>query len=206
MNNQATIDKSPQNGLDEILNKSADLMARLGYHGTSMRDLAHVTGRSLSGLYHYFSNKEELLFLINQRGFTSLLSMTHEFMEQDLTPKERLSRLIHNHVTYFMSHLSEMRVMTSGSMDMNDQRSKILRTLKKEYAEVGQKIVGDYIKDQTGINYPHNIISRKTYLLYGMMNWIFGWYSAKEHGSAIDVADDIFRTFTKGCCNEHSKI
>ena len=200
MNKQAVINKRLTN-LDEILDKSAQLMARLGYHGTSMRDLAQVTGRSLSGLYHYFSNKEELLFLINQRGFTSLLNMSNAILEQDMTPTERLSRLIHNHVSHFINHLSEMRIMTSGSMDMNEQRSQILWQLKQDYTQLAQNIVGDYIKNQTGTEHPADIISRKTFLLYGMMNWIFGWYSAKEHGTAKEVADDIFRTFTKGCCN-----
>lgn len=201
MADHAVMDKS-QNGLDEILTKSAQLMARLGYHGTSMRDLAHVTGRSLSGLYHYFSNKEELLFLINQRGFTSLMAMSRTLLEQDISPEKRLSKLISNHVTYFMEHLSEMRVMTSGTMEMNDQRSQILWELKDNYARLGQKIVGDYMKSQTGTDYPQEIIDRKAFFLYGMMNWVFGWYSAGKHGSPTEVADDIFRTFTKGCCEK----
>jgi len=199
MSNQAVINKR-LTGLDEILDKSADLMARLGYHGTSMRDLAQVTGRSLSGLYHYFSNKEELLFLINQRGFTSLLDMSNDLLAQELAPEDRLSALISNHVSYFIDHLSEMRIMTSGTMEMNEQRSQILRNLKQEYTLLAQNIVGDYIRSQTGTRHHADIISRKTYLLYGMMNWIFGWYSADKHGTAAEVAEDIFRTFTKGCC------
>jgi len=186
-------------GLDEILDKSARLMAQLGYHGTSMRDLAQVTGRSLSGLYHYFNSKEELLFLINQRGFTSLLEMSRHLMLQDISPDRRLSGLITNHVTYFIDHLNEMRIMTSGSQEMNDQRSQILWQLKEEYARLGQQIVGTYMRAETGIDYPANIISRKSFLLYGMMNWIFGWYSPQSHGDATEVAADIFRTFTHGC-------
>lgn len=201
MSNQAALNKR-LSGLDEILDKSAQLMAHLGYHGTSMRDLAQVTGRSLSGLYHYFSNKEELLFLINQRGFTSLLAMSNNLLTQDLTPEKQLSGLISNHVTYFINHLSEMRIMTSGTMEMNEQRSQALWKLKQEYAHLAQNIVGDYMREQTDMDYSSNTISRKTYLLYGMMNWIFGWYSAKEHGTAKEVADDIFRTFTGGCCTE----
>lgn len=201
MSDQAVINKR-LSGLDEILNKSAQLMAHLGYHGTSMRDLAQVTGRSLSGLYHYFSSKEELLFLINQRGFTSLLDMSNDLLEQDITPGQRLSRLINNHVTYFIDHLSEMRIMTSGSMEMNEQRSQTLWKLKQEYTLLAQNIVGNYMDSQTGTSYSAKIINRKTYLLYGMMNWIFGWYSAKKHGTATQVADDIFRTFTGGCCTD----
>ena len=199
MSPQAAINKR-LTGLDEILDESASLMARLGYHGTSMRDLAHVTGRSLSGLYHYFSNKEELLFLINQRGFTSLLEMSQGLLVQSITPQERLLRLIHNHVSYFIDHLSEMRIMTSGTMEMNEQRSRIVWGLKQDYTNLARQIVGDYINSQSNPNPPDNIITRKTFLLYGMMNWIFGWYSAKNHGTAQQVANDIFNTFTKGCC------
>lgn len=199
MSNHAVINKR-LSGLDEILDKSAQLMAHLGYHGTSMRDLAQVTGRSLSGLYHYFNNKEELLFLINQRGFKSLLEMSNDLLKQDITPEKRLSGLIRNHVTYFIDHLSEMRIMTSGTMEMSEQRSQTLWKLKQEYTHLAQNIVGNYIKNQTGIDHSTNIISRKTFLLYGMMNWIFGWYSAKDHGTAVQVAEDIFRTFTNGCC------
>lgn len=199
MSTQAVI-KKRLTSLDEILDKSAELMAHLGYHGTSMRDLAQVTGRSLAGLYHYFSNKEELLFLINQRGFTSLLAMSDDLMKQDLSPEERLSGLIHNHVTYFIDHLNEMRIMTSGTMDMNEDRSRILWKLKQDYTDQGQTIVSNYIKSQSDTSSDTSLISRKTFLLYGMMNWIFGWYSVKDHGTAQEVAEDIFRTFTKGCC------
>lgn len=198
MNYQVTENKRMK-GLDEILNQSAKLMAHQGYHGTSMRDLAQVTGRSLSGLYHYFDGKEELLFLINQRGFTSLLEMATELMEKDMSPKERLSGLIHNHVEYFMDHLAEMRVMTSGSIEMDEQRSQLLWKLKGNYADLGQRIVEEYLKSRSEHDYTTNEISRKTFLLFGMMNWIFAWYSPKEHGNGEQVADDIFLTFTEGC-------
>lgn len=199
MSTQAVI-KKRLTSLDEILDKSAELMAQLGYHGTSMRDLAQVTGRSLAGLYHYFNSKEELLFLINQRGFTSLLAMSDDLMKRGLSPEDRLSGLIHNHVTYFIDHLNEMRIMTSGTMDMNEDRSRLLWKLKQDYTDQGQTIVGNYIKSQSETPLNSLLISRKTFLLYGMMNWIFGWYSAKDHGTAQEVAEDIFRTFTKGCC------
>lgn len=194
-----TAEKKRMKGLEDILSQSATLMAHQGYHGTSMRDLAQVTGRSLSGLYHYFDGKEELLFLINQRGFTSLIKMGIELMNKDVSPKERLSGLIHNHVDYFMDHLAEMRVMTSGSIEMDEQRSQLLWKLKDEYATLGQRIVEEYLTSRSIYDHTANEISRKTFLLFGMMNWIFAWYSPKEHGSGEQVADDIFLTFTEGC-------
>ncbi len=31
-----------------------------------------------------------------------------------------------------------------------------------------------------------------------MMNWMFSWYSAKDHGGVSDLIGDIYRTFVSG--------
>jgi len=191
------INHSPE--LDEILEKSAKLMARTGYHGASMRDLARATGRSLSGLYHYFRGKEDLLFLVNQRGFSSLLNMVDELEAAKLGPSETLRTLIRNHIGFFTRHLDEMRVIVFGTQDFSRERRRIINDFKERYRVRVQAIVGAYIVDQRGVPLGAVELTRKTFLLFGMMNWIFGWYSSGDHGPAEDLAEDIFRTFTKGC-------
>ena len=192
-----TINQSPR--LDDILEKSAKLMAHRGYHGTSMRDLARVTGRSLSGLYHYFKGKEDLLYLVNQRGFFSLLNMVSELEVADLGPRETLHSLICNHIGYFADHLDEMRVIVFGAHDLTPERSREISELKESYRVRVQTIVGDYITEKRGRPPGKAELFRKTFLLFGMMNWIFGWYSSGVHGPAQDLAEDIFNTFTNGC-------
>src|SRR5512141_1202862 len=88
--NKLSVNRNGNNNLDEILKKSAKLMARQGYHGTSMRDLAETTGHSLSGLYHYLESKDELLFKINERGFSSLLGAAKSISEKDDPPDVKL--------------------------------------------------------------------------------------------------------------------
>ncbi len=83
-----------KNGLDGILNECARLMARKSYDGTSMRDLARVTDRSLAGLYHYFKNKEELLFLINHNGFSFLRESARTIHAREIGPEEKLLQFI----------------------------------------------------------------------------------------------------------------
>jgi len=182
--------------LDKILERSARLMAHRGYHGTSMRDLAEVTGRSLSGLYHYLEGKEDLLYLINRQGFTSLLDMV-ETLPGD--PAERLKALITRHIEYFADHLEEMRVMMFGTLDLSKDRGREISQLKEAYRQNVQTIVGKFIEGARGEPLGDAALTRKTYLLFGMMNWIFGWYSSGHHGSPRDLADDIYRTFTEGC-------
>lgn len=193
---------------DDILSQCAALMARQGYAGTSMRDLARTTGRSLSGLYHYFANKEELLFLINQRGFSSLLDNA-ERLQADYharsgkaSPQEAsaglLRDLIGAHLDYFGSHLNEMRVLMFGTAPMSSAHGEIIRQLKNRYGWLMHFAVERYLAAR-GWQPGEKVIERKTYLLFGMMNWIFGWYSYDEHGSAEDLAEEVFATFTQGC-------
>src|ERR1041385_2122934 len=59
--------------LQEILKTSAKIFAEKGFHHTSVRDISRATKMSLSGLYYYFTTKEELLYLIQERCFFPLL-------------------------------------------------------------------------------------------------------------------------------------
>ena len=59
--------------LQLILKSAAKIFAEKGFHHTSVRDISRATKMSLSGLYYYFTTKEELLYLIQERCFVTLL-------------------------------------------------------------------------------------------------------------------------------------
>ena len=59
--------------LQQILKTSARIFAEKGFHRTSVRDISRAAKMSLAGLYYYFSTKEELLYLIQERCFVTLL-------------------------------------------------------------------------------------------------------------------------------------
>jgi AcrR family transcriptional regulator len=59
----------------EILAEALDLMAEVGYHGASLRELAKRLGISQPSLYHYFSTKEELVEQIIEAYSTQMMAM-----------------------------------------------------------------------------------------------------------------------------------
>jgi TetR/AcrR family transcriptional regulator len=186
------------NGLDEILRKSSSLMAAKGYHATSMRDLANATGRSLSGLYHYFRGKEDLLFLINRRGFERL-DRASSLIEREFTdPVARLYAFVYLHTRYFVDHMDEMRVMTWGTHELSAARAREIQSVKERYAARVRAAVGDVYRSVTGRALEPARLERETYLLFGMMNWMFTWYSPAAHGKPEDLIDDVFATFVGG--------
>ncbi|MBL8920711.1 MAG: TetR family transcriptional regulator [Myxococcaceae bacterium] len=187
-------------GLDEILRYSARLMAQRGYHGTSLRDIASETGRSLSGLYHYFQTKEDLVYWINVRGFSALTKSLEAILSHLSDPEDRLYALIFNHLDYFSHHRDEMKVLMLGTHNLTLERIAEIRRLKDGYTEQCRQVVSDFIAHRGGELPDAKGLTRATYLLFGMMNWIFGWYSPQKHGTGRDLTDDIFHTFVDGVC------
>jgi len=185
-------------GLEEILSKSSRLMATRGFHGTTMRDLASETRRSLAGLYHYFRSKEELLYLINTQGFTTLTEAWKTIAGEFRSPREKLYAFVYLHVTYFSEHMHEMRVMTWGTQEMRLDRAQVIRDLKEQYLRFAHEVVAAMRAAEGNRDMDEQQIWRETYLLFGMMNWIPSWHSTREHGTVGQLVDDIYRTFVSG--------
>jgi AcrR family transcriptional regulator len=187
-----------QQGLEEILRKSSRLMAAVGFHGTTMRELSRATGRSLSGLYHYFGSKEDLLYLINFHGFTTLNEAWERMSEALDEPGERLYGFIYLHTHYYVANIDEMRVMNWGTQELEYERAMTIRKLKDHYTADARDIVAAVYEEVTGEALDARRLARQTFLLFGMMNWIFGWYSARAHGAVEDLVGDIYGTFLHG--------
>lgn len=187
-----------KSGLEEILKQSSEIMSRKGFHATSMRDLAKATNMSLAGLYHYFDSKDELIYLINLRGFTALLGLAEKVKASKEPVDKKLFNFISMHVNYFCKERSNMRVMIFGTQGIDEDKHKKIRTLKENYQIMGRDFVSAYLREITGQSCSRKELDRKTYLLFGMMNWIFGWYSKKSHGTEEELVQDIYNTFTQG--------
>lgn len=193
-------------GLEEILHRSAHLIAKNGYHGTSMRDLAQEVSRSLSGLYHYFKNKEELLYLINFYGFSSIKKTLCAMLEKIQSSEDRLYAFILNHINYFAAHKDEMRVIRGGTIGIEHEKSRTITRLKEDYNLMGQQIVADIYQEKAGQALSTQELTKKTLLLFGMMNWSFGWFSEDKHGDFDTLIDDIYSLFLNGVYSQDINI
>ena len=161
-----------KSGLEEILKKSSALMSQNGCHATSMRDLARATNMSLAGLYHYFKEKQDLVYLINHRGFASLLQLGQELESKKLPADKKLYRLVSFHIDYFCAHRDEMRVMMFGTHEMDKLRAKKIRSLKEDYRLISRQIIKDVFEQTNGgAKLGPKELDRKTFLFFGMMNW-----------------------------------
>ncbi|MFQ5720833.1 MAG: TetR/AcrR family transcriptional regulator [Acidobacteriota bacterium] len=181
-----------------LLKSAAALMARQGFHDMSMRDLARATGRSLSGLYYYFSTKEDLLFQIQTHCYTALLEAAQEIATDTArSPQERLIAFIGHHITYFRHNMNEMKVLAHEDLTLGGERGRRLRDIKRAYAG----LLGDIVTAHAGVRRPENgplAPETAAFILFGMMNWLYTWPRRLRMRPAAEIAVEIAQVFLCG--------
>ena len=188
--------------LDRLLSTSAELMASRGFNQTSIRDVAAETGFSLGGMYYYFKNKEDLLFRIQERTFSTLLAVQEEEMAAGGEARSRLRRFIRNHLAYFTSHFAELKVCTFELESLQGERFSVIAGLRHGYFDCLASVVGELLGVDPANASSEGRIRRKTLFVFGMLNWIFMWYDPERDSPVEALGDEMVSLVLDGLNGE----
>ena len=178
--------------LESILRTSAAIFAEKGYHQASIRDIARATGVSLSGLYYYFESKEELLFLIQDHAFGTLLSNLERLLEGVEEPHRRLRILMENHLRYFIHNVAEMKVLSHESESLTGEYRTRVNAKKRRLTEVAAEILSE-LRPREDVD-----LRVATFAMFGMMNWLYNWYRPGQDVPLEKLVDDLSSIFLDG--------
>lgn len=101
--------------LDPVLTAALAEFQRAGYHGTSMRDIANAAGMSVSGMYHHYVSKQEMLYYLLHIGGEDLLTRANAACQQAQSPLERFCNLI-EHLTLWHCYRREIGFIGASEM------------------------------------------------------------------------------------------
>ncbi len=177
--------------LELLLSTAASLIARKGYEQTAIRDVGRETGVSLPGMYYYFKSKEDLLFKIQHRTFSSLLEEQQAAFAVPELPEEKLRRLIVGHLAFYARHPNEMKVCTFELESMRGQRYEEIKQLRRRYYALLATVVDEALGcrgrgDSNGL-----LVRHLTLFAFGMLNWIFMWYDPSRDGSVERLGEEM---------------
>lgn len=178
--------------LESILRTAAQIFAEKGYHQASIRDIARATGVSLSGLYYYFNSKEELLFLIQDHAFGTLLGNLERLLEGEPEPLRRLRILMETHLRYFIANQAEMKVLSHEAEALTGDFRRRVNAQKRRLTEVAMEILTELRPDG-------DVDPRvATFAMFGMMNWLYNWHRPDRDAPLDKIVDDMYRIFVEG--------
>jgi len=180
--------------LDHLLARAARVFADKGYHPTTMRDLSAASGMSLAGMYYYVRGKEDLLALIQERCFAQVLEGARRAVAAATDPQEKLQAFIRHHVDFFAHHMAEMKVMS------HETSPRSVGAIKRRYVDLLESVLKNAAPDQSSVDR-----SAATYILFGMMNWIYNWYDPAGEIDPARLADLMASIFLGGFVETHSE-
>lgn len=176
---------------ETIVRTATRLFAQQGYPGTSMSDLAKACGISKPLLYHYVSDKYELLREITDGHVSRLAAIIGEVEALKLDAPSRLRELIRRFVHEYAQARHDHGVLTQDVkfLEARDRQ----RVLKKERAVVSA--FAATIAEARPELARAALDKPLTMLLFGMINWMFTWLKpggSLSHDDMAPIVADLF--------------
>jgi AcrR family transcriptional regulator len=119
--------------LTPILSAARDLFYEVGFHGTTVREIAGRVGVTVPALYYHHANKEAILTALLDRSIISVIERCEQALAEAADdPVHRLRNLIECLTLYMANHLksaamdAEIRALSPAARkDYSAQRRRV---------------------------------------------------------------------------------
>ncbi len=166
-----------------ILDRSAELFASNGYDRASMSLIAEGCGVSKANLYHYYKDKEELLFDVIRFHLETLLEVVEAANDTSLPPAARLQNLVAALLEAYRDADAEHKIQINHMRLLTPERQAELKAMERELVAI--------FSDTVLANAPHlkgALLKPVTMSLFGMLNWHYLWFRPDGGMSRADYA------------------
>ena len=126
---------------EALLTESVLLFNRKGYRDTTMEEIASAVGMPTSGIYRYFSGKNDILAAIYRRAADRLSSEASSILGSFSDPEDALTALIDAYVARSFAHPELAYVYYTERSNMAPADQKILRNLQRATVESWVRLV-----------------------------------------------------------------
>ena len=180
-----------------ILDRSAKLFSAHGYDRASMSKIADACGVSKANLYHYYKDKEGLLFDVIRFHLGELLEVVEAADRPDQAPEARLRGLITALLEAYRDADSQHNVQISSMRFLPQERQAELRGMERDLVTIFSAAVAGVAPHLKGTK----LLKPVTMSLFGMVNWHYLWFKSTGSVSRAEYADLVTRLIVDGAHN-----
>jgi AcrR family transcriptional regulator len=181
----------------EILHAALRAFREKGYHATTLEDIAEHLGVRKTALYHYFTDKDAILFACHQESLAELERILSGVKEPEAAA-EQLAYLIREHVRV-MTDTLEGSPLAFEVTALSPERQKSVIAGRDRYERALRRVIARGIEEGE-----FRDVNPKTaaFAILGAINWIARWYRpegalhAEELGT--EFADHLVGGLTCG--------
>ncbi len=180
-----------------ILDRSAELFAAHGYDRASMSKIAEACGVSKANLYHYYKDKEELLFDVIRFHLEELLEVVEAADRPGLEPETRLRELVGALLEAYRDADAQHNVQINGLRLLPAERQADLKAMERELVRIFSDAVAGVAPQLKGTR----LLKPVTMSLFGMINWHYLWFKSSGDVTRADYAELVAQLIVDGTHN-----
>lgn len=179
-----------------ILDRSAKLFAKNGYDRTSMSEVAAACRVSKALLYHYYVNKDELLFDILRAHLDDLIGAVR-VVDEKLAPKPRLRALVGALLESYRDADSQHKIQINELSKLPAAKRQQLIALERELISIFSNAISA-VNKRVGAS---RLLKPVTMSLFGMLNWHYMWFREGGSMSREEYADLATQLLIEGAAS-----
>jgi AcrR family transcriptional regulator len=173
-----------------IRDAAARLFADKGYASASIAEIADACGVSKTLLYHYYVDKEDLLYDIAARYVERLQALVAEVDGERRPAAAHLRQLIARFMSEYEHSAARHRVLVQDVKYLSRaHRARVVARQREVVAGFADAIAR--LTPEAGEDWHRPL----TMILFGMMNWTFTWLrpgGSLRHDDLAPVVADLF--------------
>lgn len=179
---------------DAVLETAVKLFNERGFHATSLTDVADALNVTKPTIYHYFTNKDEILFACVRRGVESIRDAALDVESRGGNGMERLKAHMRNYAIVMTNDFG-MCVTRTADHELSADSRKRFRAMKRETDVTIRRVVEEGMRDGSIAPGDARLV---TFTLAGALNWIARWYDSKGPLTREQIADGCVATLVQG--------
>ncbi|MEE9131926.1 MAG: TetR/AcrR family transcriptional regulator [Gemmatimonadota bacterium] len=157
---------------EEILHAALQAFRENGYHTTTLEDIAERLGIGKTALYHYFPDKESILYECHRESLAEIERMVEEALACCDRASERLAYLIREHVRIMTETLEASPLAFEVPALSAERRAEVIAA-RDHYEKVLRDLIVQGVKNGEFREVDPKIA---VFAILGAINWIARWY------------------------------
>ena len=131
---------------EEIFAASVHLFLKNGFNETSLREIAEAAGIGKSTLYDYYKTKDDILVSYYEKEIEKTISLAKEVYLQDLKNREKLTRIMQNHLAYILKNKKHFWRLSMEAQRLSIDSQNRVQAKRYVYQDLLRQVVEDGIQ------------------------------------------------------------
>ncbi len=171
---------------EKLLDAAVDLFAANGFGGTSIRDIARLTGMTIPNIYYHFGSKEGLLIAILERATQQIVSGLGEVVARsDLQPLDRFKLLLKTHFDLLIN-------VGRKEADILFLEEEHVSRFRKPFQIDLLNIYRGELRNLQALGYVNQKnITVLAFNIFGVINWHLRWYKPDGKLTLDEIKEEM---------------